>query len=104
MATSSNAEIKKSCKYFICLIKDNLYRNALKRRLYLRCRGLVQNKFLKNLRYYTIIFFGCFTNYCIAQTNIKGTVTDNRKHPVPDASVYIKGTMNVATTDSTGHF
>ncbi|HYJ63264.1 MAG TPA: TonB-dependent receptor, partial [Parafilimonas sp.] len=104
MATSSNAAIKKSGKYFICLIKDNLYRNALKRRLYLRCRGLVQNKFLKNLRYYAIIFFGCFTNYCIAQTNIKGTVTDNRKHPVPDASVYIKGTMNAATTDSTGHF
>jgi hypothetical protein len=49
-------------------------------------------------------FFVCLTNYCIAQTNIKGTVTDNRKHQVADASVYIKGTMNSGTTDSIGNF
>lgn len=56
------------------------------------------------LKYYVLIFCICSANYCLAQATIKGVVTDNRKHPLADASVYIKGTANAATTDSTGHF
>ena len=104
MTTLARTATKKVSKYFVCLIKDNLHINALKRRLCLRCRSLVQNKFLKNLKYYAVIIFACLANFCIAQTNIKGIVTDNHKHPVADASVYIKGTMTAATTDSLGNF
>jgi hypothetical protein len=56
------------------------------------------------LKYYALIFCICSANYCLAQATIKGVVIDNRKHPLADASVYIKGTANAATTDSTGHF
>jgi hypothetical protein len=61
--------------------------------------------FFKTQKYYTVILFCAgIVNYCSAQTNIKGTVTDNRKHPVADASVYIKGTNDATLTDSAGHF
>jgi hypothetical protein len=56
------------------------------------------------LKYYALVFCICSANYCLAQATIKGVVTDNRRHPLGEASVYIKGTANAATTDSTGHF
>jgi hypothetical protein len=56
------------------------------------------------LKYYALIFSFCGANYCLAQVTIKGVVTDNRKHPLADATVYIKGMANAATTDSSGHF
>src|SRR3954452_12451595 len=86
------------------LVKNKAYKSAMQLRLYLCCRSLAQNKLLKHLKYYTVIFCACLANYCMAQTTFKGIVTNNRKHPVADASVYIKGTMNAATTDSSGHF
>jgi hypothetical protein len=100
---------------FICSIENKAYKSrlvgipinrkaAMQLKLYLCCRSLAQNKFLKHLKYYAVIFCACLANYCMAQTTFEGVVTDNRKHPVIDASVYIKGKMNAATTDSSGHF
>src|SRR5690242_19853097 len=89
---------------FICSIENKAYKSATQLKLYLCCRSLAQNKFLKHLKYYAIIFCACLANYCVAQTTIKGIVTDNHKHPVADASVYIKGAISAATTDSSGHF
>ena len=79
-------------------------KNATQLRLYLYCKSLAQNKFFENLKYYSIIFYACIANYCAAQTNIKGVVTDNRKHFISDASVYIKGAGDATSTDSSGHF
>ncbi|HEY8894846.1 MAG TPA: TonB-dependent receptor [Niastella sp.] len=56
------------------------------------------------LKYYALIACICTANYCLAQATVKGTVTDNRRHPLADASVYIKGDATAATTDSAGHF
>ncbi|OQP64167.1 hypothetical protein A3860_22440 [Niastella vici] len=56
------------------------------------------------LKYYALVVCIGLANYCLAQATIKGIVTDNRKHPLADASVYVKGTANVATTDSAGQF
>lgn len=39
-----------------------------------------------------------------AQTVITGTITDNRKQPVPGASLAIKGSYDGATADSSGRF
>lgn len=39
-----------------------------------------------------------------AQTVITGVVTDNKKQPVPGASITLKDTYDGATTDSTGKF
>jgi len=59
----------------------------------------------RGLQYFLIIFFfGCFTNYASALARISGIVTDNHKHPLENASVYIKGSMNGTSTDSTRHF
>jgi vitamin B12 transporter len=56
------------------------------------------------LKNYALVVCICSANYCLAQATVKGAVTDNRKHPLTGASVYIKGTATAATTDSTGHF
>ena len=56
------------------------------------------------LKYYALAVCICSANYCLAQATVKGVVTDNRRHPLANASVYIKGTATAATTDSTGHF
>ena len=56
------------------------------------------------LKYYALVVCICSANYCLAQATVKGSVTDNRKHPLADASIYIKGTATAATTDSSGHF
>ncbi|MFL5747445.1 MAG: TonB-dependent receptor [Niastella sp.] len=56
------------------------------------------------LKYYALVVCICLANYCLAQATVKGAVANNRKHPLADASVYVKGTATAATTDSTGHF
>ena len=85
-------------------IAAGISRAAIQLRLYLCCRSLAQNKFLKHLKYYAVIFCALITTSCGAQSTIEGVVTDTRKHPVSDATIYIKGTMNATTTDSSGHF
>lgn len=49
-------------------------------------------------------FFACLANFSQAQIKISGLVTDNRHHPLSDASVYPQGSINGTSTDSTGHF
>jgi len=51
-----------------------------------------------------IVLAICFTNFCYTQATVSGTVTDVRKHLLADASVYIKSSVDAATTDSAGHF
>ena len=115
MAALFKKPAKELCTSFICSITNKAYKSRLvgiprdrkdttQLRLYLHCKSLAQNKFLKNLKYYSIIFCACIANYCVAQTNIKGVVTDNRKHFISDASVYIKGAGDATSTDSSGHF
>jgi len=115
MATLFKTTGVKFISDFLCSIENKAYKSrlvgipinrkaAMQLKLYLCCRSLAQNKFLKHLKYYAVVFCALLANYCIAQTTFKGIVTDNRNHPVIDASVYIKGKMNAATTGSSGLF
>ena len=58
---------------------------------------------LKN-KILSIFFLVCSANYAVSQAKISGVVTDNHKHPIGDASVYIKNSISGAITDSLGHF
>ena len=74
-------------------------------KLYLLFKHIVRNYFLKNSKYYIIIFLSALiANHVSAQSTISGTVTDKRHHPVSNASISIKNSLNGTTTDSAGYF
>ena len=50
------------------------------------------------------ICLGCLMAPAFGQTVIKGTVKDNKSHPIPGASVTIKDSYDGATSDSSGKF
>ncbi|MES2373046.1 MAG: SusC/RagA family TonB-linked outer membrane protein [Bacteroidota bacterium] len=52
---------------------------------------------------FTCLLFAIFTT-ANAQTNISGTVLDAEKTPLSGASVHVKGTTKVTTTNSSGSF
>ncbi|MBS4065256.1 MAG: TonB-dependent receptor [Chitinophagaceae bacterium] len=55
--------------------------------------------------HFLIILFLLLTSlFMQAQTVITGTITDNKKQPVPGASLAIKGSYDGATADSSGRF
>jgi hypothetical protein len=55
-------------------------------------------------QYIIIIIMLMLSAFSSAQTVITGTVTDNKKQPIPGASVAIKNSYDGATADSAGRF
>ena len=47
---------------------------------------------------------GLAPRLALAQSALGGTITDDKKQPLPGASVIIKGTSKGTTTDANGHF
>ena len=45
-----------------------------------------------------------FSTLIIAQTNISGTVLDDKNTPIVGANVYLEGTYDGASTDENGNF
>ncbi|MGB5434772.1 MAG: TonB-dependent receptor, partial [Maribacter sp.] len=53
----------------------------------------------------TLLSLTClFTTALFAQTNISGTVTDEKNNPIIGANVYLEGTYDGATSDAQGYF
>ena len=73
--------------------------------MYKISRGKSEARIAKNIKYITLVLlFAFMTSYGFTQTKISGVVTDDRKHPLADASVYVKESVNGTITDSSGHF
>src|SRR4030095_1104152 len=90
MAILSNATLKETGRFLIWS-KSRVYQ--------------VRDFFGQDVKYYVFILLTVgLGNYALAQTRIRGTVTDNHKNPLAYASGYNKGTMNATTTDSSGNF
>ncbi|WP_142785473.1 TonB-dependent receptor [Changchengzhania lutea] len=51
-----------------------------------------------------VLFFLLTFSLAVAQTIVKGTVTDNTNMPLPDVNVSLKGTFTGTTTDFNGNF
>lgn len=56
------------------------------------------------MRAFTFFISLTITQLVLGQTTITGTVLDNKKKPVPGASISIKDSYDGATADSTGRF
>lgn len=55
--------------------------------------------------YRLFILFICLTSYCsLAQTTVKGTVTDNHQAPLPGVNIYLKDTYDGATSNVDGGY
>src|SRR5690606_35431708 len=50
------------------------------------------------------LFFGLIPVFLFGQNQISGTITDFNQVPVSGASIYLKNTIDGATTDSLGNF
>ena len=73
--------------------------------LYKIRRGKSDTQIVKCAKHVILFFlFTCITFYGFAQTKISGVVTDDRKQPLANASVYVKESANGTITDSAGHF
>ncbi len=60
--------------------------------------------YLSGMKAFTFIISLIITQFALGQTTISGTVLDNKKKPVPGASIAIKDSYDGATADSAGRF
>ncbi|MBB1283721.1 TonB-dependent receptor [Flavisolibacter sp. BT320] len=56
------------------------------------------------LRVHLLLLFALLSTLVFAQKQITGTVTDDKQSPLQGATVAVKGTKTVTTTDATGRF
>lgn len=92
-------------KNFISFLIDCIYTIWAKVRFYLCSKSWANHYFLKHLKCY-VLALGviAIANPVTAQTTVKGKVTDKHNHPIVDASIYIKGGLEGASTDTAGEF
>lgn len=92
-------------KQFICFVKERTIQHVTKAKLIVCCRRWAHHYFLKNIKYYLFVCqLFAFRDIATAQFIIKGKVTDQRQHPIAEASIYMKGRLEGAVTDSAGEF
>ncbi len=105
MAESIKTPIPAWIQSFPGWIEYKAHLIATQAKLYMYCKRWSHKYFLKHLRYALPVFVcTCCFYTANAQSTIKGSVTDKKNTPLAGASIYIKGTMDGATTDSTGKF